>query len=234
MSGFTLNPQKTCSYCGYGCSYCILDEKLNPICKICSSETFLSDNKTCLICPNNCKKCQLEKDNKTKCLECNYNFYLLSNGTCGRCPDNCNECYLNKNNELSCLKCKNAQFALTPYETCIECSTISEIGGKSCETCGYNKEKGKYECYKCYREYDRIDRKYVDIYAFINNTFQCLNNNDPNQKYLYGCLNATYIQEKDIYECHNCKTDFIPILNKKVCRKPKVKLKKKIIFIQRL
>ena len=119
-----------------------------------------------------------------------------------------------------CRKCYENYYVLTPNETCIDCKYINEIGGKGCSRCGNNNITGKYECYECYKEYDRINRTYIENYAYINNTFQCLNNTDPNHKYLYGCLSAIYIQDKDIYECNSCKNDFIVVRNKKVCRKP--------------
>ena len=218
--GFTLNQKKTCSSCGYGCDFCYLDSELNPICTLCSSNTFLSDNKTCLICPNYCDNCILDEYNQTKCIKCYDNTIMLQDGTCTPCTSRCLECYLKDNNKPGCRKCYENYYVLTPNETCIDCKYINEIGGKGCSRCGNNNLTGKYECYECYKDYDRINRTYIENYAYINNTFQCLDNTDPNHKYLYGCLSAIYIQDKDIYECNSCKNDFIVVRNKKVCRKP--------------
>ena len=60
----------------------------------------------------------------------------------------------------------------------------------------------------------------IDIYAYVNNTFQCFNNSDSNNKYFYGCLSAYYNKDTNTYECNKCiGNNFIHIKNEKICKK---------------
>lgn len=58
-----------------------------------------------------------------------------------------------------------------------------------------------------------------NYYTYINNTFQCLSNEDSSQLYLYGCLLAEYNEKTKHYDCFKCKNNFIQISNDKTCRK---------------
>ena len=99
-------------------------------------------------------------------------------------------------------------YALNPNETCTYCGEIDYIGSHGCEKCRYNESRKKYECLQ-YFYYG---------YVYIKNNFECLSNINIGQFYLYGCLEANFI-ENNKYECLKCDEDFIPIINDKICRK---------------
>ena len=213
--GYTINSQKTCSKCDDGCKYCKFDNNLNSVsvCISCFSDTFLIDNK-CLICPNNCKRCT----NENKCTECNYGYALDLNGNCIKCPNECDYCKVDQNNNKVCTKCTYSNYALNNMGQCKDCSYEQDTGGLGCNRCRYNKSTNKYECLECKKEESGINYGMIDNYAYINNTFQCLSNQDPDQYYLYGCIKGKFIKDNE-YECYTCKNDFIPIINDNICRK---------------
>ena len=213
-SDSVLNLNKTCSYCGEGCNNCILKEDNTPFCISCSSGTFISENK-CLICPKGCSTCEIDNNNNaTKCTSCYSGYALSSNGTCKFCSNGCNNCIIKQNFETSCLSCYDNYYVYELNGTCTYCGNIDYIGGYGCYRCGYNNITEKYECYQCNYYYD--GEKYIYNYAYIKNRFQCLSNINSTEKYLYGCLEANYTDNK--YECLKCKEGFIPIINDKVCR----------------
>ena len=218
--GYAVNSGKTCTSCGEGCEYCFLSEDSEPVCSICLSRTFLSEDKKCLVCPNNCKRCQLDENDQIKCIECYEENTLSKEGECLNCPDGCKSCYIKDNDEIACKKCDEG-FALNGDELCISCSNITEIGGDKCKRCGYNKENNKYECYECKRKESNYDYSMIEIYTYVTNTFQCFDNTDPEEKSFYGCLTAYYNKETNIYECLKCSSSysFIPIKNEKICKR---------------
>ena len=216
--GFTVNSKKKCTPCKEGCEYCFLNEDSEPICSLCFSRTFLSEDKKCLICPDNCKRCQLDENDQIKCIKC-YDLNVLSNeGKCFNCPSGCESCYIKDNNEVYCSKCFD-EHALNGEGKCIPCSNISEIGGDGCKKCGYNKDTNQYECYQCKQKEKIYTYSLIDIYTYVNNTFQCFNNSDSNNKYFYGCLSAYYNKDTNSYECNKCLGNFIHIKNEKICKK---------------
>ena len=217
---YIFNYNEMCSYCDKGCSNCFLDENLKSVCLACQSGYLLLNDKKCIKCPKNCEKCKYDKNGELKCLECSYSNDLLINGQCNNCPSGCDICYFKENNEIGCSKCSH-YYTFNQNRECLSCSSISEIGGKGCETCGYNNLTKRHECYSCRKEnYDFEIKQYLDIYAYVNNTFQCLDSTNQTQKYLYGCLLAHHIKD-DIYECFTCKIRFIPIINENICRMPR-------------
>ena len=137
---------------------------------------------------------------------------FLDYNKCLICPDRCSKCELDESskykNITKCTECYY-NYALDVDNNCIRCSELSDAGYNGCEHCIYNKINSKFECLECWN----------DDYAYINNTFQCFFNTDPNQIYLYGCLKANYNEENNRYECLKCKSDFIQIINDKTCRR---------------
>ena len=212
--GYTLNPEKTCTSCGDGCEYCFLGENLKPICSFCFSRTFIPGSRNCLVCPDNCRRCELDINDNIICTECKNRNALFHNKTCHNCPDGCNTCYAREDNKINCLYCDYG-YALNSDYKCTNCHNIPEIGGSGCKECRYNQETKNYECITC-----ETGNCNEEIFAYILNKFQCLSNTDRNQEYLYGCLTANFIEEKNIYDCLSCKTsyNFIPIINKNICK----------------
>ena len=219
-SGFVVNNNKTCSFCGEGCEYCIINEGKNPNCLICFSK---KKDGSCIACPDNCKNCEYNKKGEKECLECNPEYTLNTDGICIHCPSGCRKCFEQDKNKIVCSECYE-YYALNPddNEQCKLCSSINEIGGEGCQRCGYNKESSKYECYECKKEESKTSYELLDVYTFVNNTYQCFNNNDPNNTTFYGCLISSYNKETEKYECLECVYNyyngyFIPIINEKIC-----------------
>ena len=220
-SGFVIDNNKTCSFCGEGCEYCILNDLKNPVCFYCFSK---AEDGSCIACPDNCKRCEFDEKGEKKCLECNPEYTLNNNGICVHCPSNCRKCNVTDKNKIVCTECYE-DYALNPdgNEQCKLCSSITEIGGKGCEKCGYNIQTSKYECYKCKKEESKTSYELYDVYTFVNNTYQCFNNSDPNDTTFYGCMISSYNKETDKYECLKCLYNsfngyFIPIVNEKICK----------------
>ena len=214
-SGYTLNSEKTCTYCGEGCEQCTLSEDNSPICSLCFSHNFTSDNK-CLICVDNCKFCE----NKDKCIECNPGYTLLSDGTCRKCPNACTLCKADNNDKIICSKCED-HYGLKDDKECIYCRNITDEGMEGCERCGYNKDLQKFECYECLKKERDYSYDTYNIYTYVNNTYQCFNNSDKNQPSFYGCQIAQKIGDK--YECLICDSStqyFIMVKNEKKCTNP--------------
>ena len=213
---YTVNSQKTCTYCGDGCEICSINNNSEIVCEVCSSRTFNEGGK-CLACPNNCRFCNLDENKKIKCTQCYEGNILNKKGECENCPSQCRACHI-ENEQKICDYCFDSNDIININQECIKCSSTPDIG-KGCERCGYNKKTSKYECYQCKKRESEYDYTLVDIYAYITNEYKCLNNTDPNDKYLYGCLTATYDEVNKKYECLNCKSGFIPIINEKKCRR---------------
>ena len=213
-TGYVLNENKTCSFCNEGCINCILGKNKTPYCLKCRSGTFVKENE-CLSCPKGCSTCILGDNNQPICTSCDSEYALL-NGECKFCCSGCNNCIIKENNKYSCLSC-NYYYAFNPNQECTYCKSIDYIGDNKCDRCRYNESSKKYECFQCSSFYYSSLGRYIN-YAYINNKFQCLENDNSDQKYLYGCLEANYI-ENNKYECLKCIEDFIPIINDKICRK---------------
>ena len=94
-----------------------------------------------------------------------------------------------------------------PNGTCKNCP----LGCKIC----YLKSENEISCNQCD---DYLYEKGISNYTYIGNTFQCLSNTNESQLFLYGCLQADYLEEKKIFDCSICKVGFILIKNKKICK----------------
>ena len=210
-SGFSVNKQKTCTACGEGCENCFLKEDLTPICLTCFSDTFLLEGK-CLICQNNCKTCNIDNNGKNKCIECYPEYLLIQNGTCINCPFYCSSCYAKENGNIACSQCYD-NYGIDSEDKCTLCS-------EGCQRCGFNKEANQFQCYECRKMEDPYSGELEDIYAYINNTFQCLSNTLDNNNNMYGCLIGSYNNVSNKYECYICKKNFILVKNEKICISP--------------
>ena len=184
---------------------------------MCFSKIFLSENRNCLICPDNCKSCKINENNQINCLECNSEFIMNKDGICEKCPKGCSSCYLKENNEIACEICYE-NYTLNQNEECILCSDIHEIGGEGCEKCGFNFQTSKYECYKCKKLKRQNSNYLIDSFTFVNNTFQCFNNSDPNLLPFYRCLIANYNSSNKKYECLVCEEYLIIVKNEGICK----------------
>ena len=207
--GIFVEELSKCVSCPVGCSECEYNKNTKNVeCLNCFPDYANNSKKECVYCGNGCNSCYLDEwnDNHATCYSCESGF-ILNNSECLSCPDGCNDCYLNeyKNGTI----CTNCEFnlILTPQNTCIECSNISEIGGPGCYECKYNLNNSHYECLSCWN----------DDYAFINNTYQCLDNIYSNKSDLYGCIKAIFNEKSNRYECSECKYGFIGPLNDKTC-----------------
>ena len=165
--------------------------------------------------PENCSTCILDDKDQIVCTSCKSEYSLL-NEKCKFCCSGCNNCIIIGNNKPSCLSCKY-YYALTPNQTCTDCRSINYIVGNYCDSCKYNESSKKFECFQYSSYHYSSLGRYVN-YVYIKNKFQCLDNRNSNDKYLYGCLEANYIEDNK-YECLKCIEDFIPIINDKTCRK---------------
>ena len=202
-----LNKNNTCSLVIEGCDIFIIGEDGTFNCIKCLSGRVLSNNE-CLKCPEGCYSCYVENNNQTKCISCDPEYALI-NGKCQFCSRGCDNCIIEENNKTSCLSC-SSHYALNPNKTCTYCPIYG------CTKCKYNDINNNYECSKCYSIYSSTLNKQIFNYAFIKNTFQCLYNRDEKQMYLYGCLEAYYI-EKNRYECLKCVEEFILIVDWRTC-----------------
>ena len=61
----------------------------------------------------------------------------------------------------------------------------------------------------------------ASFFAYVENTFQCLPNYDPDLLGLYGCATAIYNETRGSYECLKCEDHklryFIPVIADKSC-----------------
>ena len=201
-----------CERCPKNCWHCNYNYTLNTTqCLSCNDNYGLNKNKNCTYCGSGCKTCRINETNETNCTEC-YSGTFLEYNKCLICNEGCSKCKINESspykNESICTICKS-HYAMNQDNQCNYCRR-SDTGGFGCNYCKYNVKYSRFECTDCINNYD---------YVFINNTFQCLANNDINQVYLYGCLQAIYFKENNTYECLKCRDDFIQIVNDKTCRK---------------
>lgn len=182
-------------------------------CSECLSGFTFNDNNTCILCGDGCNSCLFESgnENNTICSSCYSGYYLYDN-QCHYCGEGCIECELDVNTtftNISKLECNLCfyNFVLSPEKECIQCIDIPKIGGEGCEHCTYNENITQYECLECFN----------NNYSFIQSSYQCLNNTNPNQTDLYGCVNAIFNKEKNRYECSECKFNFTLIKNESRC-----------------
>ena len=210
---YTLIGHSNCIRCNKGCSKCAYNNITKELgCLKCEDGYIFVSDKNCSYCGDGCESCYLNETNQPVCLSC-FSGTFLDKNKCLICSNGCSKCIIDESslykNESVCTTCLTG-YALNKEKNCVKCTQIEDIGGSRCRTCRYNDEKNKFECLSCYNSYD---------YVFIINTFQCFINTDPNQLYLYGCLQALYIEESNSYECLNCYYSFIQIINDKTCRK---------------
>ena len=210
-NGYTLNSQGICISCGDNCDYCTLDINENPICISCNSNHILNDNNNCLDCGDNCISCIKGKDNTIECTKCIANYGLNSNKICTQCPEKCNNCIWNDEiGDFGCTDCSSKFDIIGKDEKCVSCDDIEEIGGSLCAECYYDKSPGnnKYKCTRCSGIYEN---------AFIENEYKCVNYQNDLEENFDGCLNITYNENENKYECLQCQLFYIYIINEKKC-----------------
>jgi len=105
-------------------------------------------------------------------------------------------------------------YLIEKNNTCINCGSIDYLGN-GCSKCEYNETKNKYECIECLHYYE--GNEYFSQYSYIKNEMKCISNSDSTQLYLYGCIEANFIEDNK-YECLKCKKEFIPLINGKICK----------------
>ena len=216
-SGYDLR-NKECYACPTNCETCHLEND-EYICDKCFALSIFDSDKKCVHCPSHCRGCIFNSNGNLICTSCltyydrysdYYTYYALNGESlCEKCPDVCNDCFWKESiQKFGCKSCRYSDYVFKDYE-CIKCSTIPELG-EGCNYCNYNSYLQKFQCTRC------INRDY----ALVTNMYECILNNDNSHPNLYGCLEATYNQAKNKYECKICKPEFIPILNEKSCKLP--------------
>ena len=198
-SYYTKKDNLTCVKCPSFCNSCNFNISKNITeCKNCDHNYILNYNKTCSYCGDGCNSCKLGKDLNPSCTSCDSGYILFEN-KCLKCQDNCDDCKIGNKNKTICNICKN-NYILDSNGICQPC--------KNCKEC-YIKENGKTACSSCY-EYD-----------ILNKDEQCIKCNTIKSIGGEGCLECEYNKEKNKYECINCYYGYIPIINDKICKKPK-------------
>ena len=195
-----------CMKCPNNCDVCEPNTEGKLECTKCFYNYALGSDKKCIYCGDACYNCELNLDNEPLCLNCNGGFYYEKNG-CQKCPEGCARCKKDNNN-LICIKCNNDYALNQGNNQCQKCYE-DNIAGPGCTQCLYNKKNNYYECLKCY----------LDDYAYITNTYRCLDNRNPESKDLYGCLKANFDEAYNKYECSQCKDGFIFEKDDKRCIK---------------
>ena len=222
--GYTVNEKtKKCVTCGDNCDFCYLDQNDEPVCRLCKPGFDLNEDNNCFSCQERCASCKKSKNsNQLICTRCLHKYGLNPQNQCLDCPSNCRICkYRNEQNDFGCKDCFYP-YIVNKEEQCVKCQSIQEIGGEGCvrNHCSYNRYRQRYECYLCQGHEWPYD--YNTKYAFIRNTYQCLDNESSDQKLktLKGCYTAFYNEFKQRYECDRCKNGYIPVVNEKICKKP--------------
>ena len=101
------------------------------------------------------------------------------------CPIHCIECEYDKSNQDAIFIRCDYEYVLDPEDNkCKKCNSIDETMD-GCESCIYNQLNKKYECKTCLEVYSDYGY-YFRNYAYINNTFKCLPNTNPDIIGLYG------------------------------------------------
>lgn len=205
--GYTEVRNSNCVECPPGCRKCNYNNKTKNTeeCLNCFRGYVFDSNRKCIYCGEGCSSCTLDEKNNPICLNCDSGYYLNEN-KCITCSNGCSSCKLVENsknkNETICIEC-NYYYALNPKNNnCTYCSNIPQLGDWGCKRCKYNNITNNYECLECW------DKNY----AYIINTYQCLKNYEPIEKYLYGCLRADYNEENNTYTCLQCKDNFLPVI----------------------
>ena len=215
----------SCYKCPENCFICEYDPQTKSTkCLRCSSGYIFNSAKECINCGYGCEKCLLDRNSQPLCFGC-YSGYTLEENLCLSCPDGCSNCKLNSDKTGTvCINC-NDEFIFDPKTNkCIRCADIDEIGS-GCSTCRYNILNEKYECITCKSDYYYYYSYGYSVsdYTFVQNTFQCLSNTDPDKLGLYGCITAEYMESSKTYQCLECKNYtrinevFIFVINEKYC-----------------
>ena len=212
-ANYTIDPDKNCSYCGYGCEYCFLDNNLKPICTSCLPGTVLKDNQ-CLNCPNGCTYCKIDESSKFKneiiCTKCNDNYYTLT-------PDNkCKNCLNISDTGEGCYSC--AYNKTTKKYDCLQC-IYNYVYINNLFKCAYNRDYNNIFLYGCYEAlYDEKTGEYKCIecsYGFIQpiNEKVCRERNKISLS--YNCLEIENIGnlQNPIFSCHKCNSESTLITN---------------------
>lgn len=204
--GSTFDDDKlSCVECSAGCWSCRYNNnEKDTECLYCFDRYTLNSNKKCIYCGEGCNYCFLDDENNPYCLTCKIGYFLDDN-KCLDCSSGCSKC---KKDDPApkCSQCNYYYYLLDSQKACKDCREISE----GCKICDFNienenEEEEKGECLKC-----------DDYYAYIENTHKCMRNWDSTDVELYGCLRARYIDGN--YECLECMSNFIQIINKRNCR----------------
>ena len=158
-----------CEHCPKGCHECIYNKENDKLeCFNCYLDYILNSDKTCSRCGDDCGYCFFDKNNKKQpiCFYCLTTIYKDDN-TCGPCPEGCHRCDENSNDE--CRKCYDNYVLDQKTKKCIYCGGIKEISEdyEACLFCRSKEIEGilNYQCLECQN----------DSYAYITNTYQCLN-----------------------------------------------------------
>ena len=211
---FTNKGDSECVLCPDGCQECVYNSELGDFeCLKCYLEYILNSDKKCSYCGQRCGYCIFEDNNEPNCLYC-YSQLYKDNNKCGICSNGCLACKKGENSddesETVCTECYGSYVLDEKNNKCIECQTIDEISeDNGCYSCIFNENEEKYECLNC-RNNDSV---------YISNTYQCLNNKDPNKPY-FGCLKAIYDEITKKYECLKCKDGYIPVKDDSKCINP--------------
>ena len=209
---YTLINHSICLDCSSHCLKCDYDNNNDETkCRKCERGYVLNDEKKCISCGDDCKYCSLnENDNSITCLSC-YSEILLSDNECISSISGCEKEVLNKfsDYESICENCCSYNYILNQDKSCTYCGSNPDTGN-GCSRCLYDKGRNKYKCLECDN---------MDSYVYINNKFQCQENDLEDNLNLYGCIEANYNEKTKNYECFKCKKDFIYITNDKICKK---------------
>ena len=91
-------------------------------------------------------------------------------------------------NESLCKKCDIGFYPKNSGKFCGNCT--ADTRGSDCGVCRYNQNNDKTECFKCYKRHYSSDS-----YTFVQNTFQCLKNDDENKFDYFKCVDSVYNEE---------------------------------------
>ena len=211
-SNYTIDPDKNCAYCGYGCEYCSLDSNLKPICTSCLSGTILNNNQ-CLNCPNGCSKCKMDESSKFKneiiCTECYFNYALTPDNKCNLCinitdtGEGCNSCVYNKTTKkYDCLGCISHSVYVDNLFKCFYNTDSHQIFLYACYKAVYDEKTDQYECVQCSSNFIQpINEKVCRNRNYIPLSLNCLEIENK------GTL------ENPIYSCHKCDDESTLITN---------------------
>ncbi|EAR99173.1 proprotein convertase subtilisin/kexin type 5 (macronuclear) [Tetrahymena thermophila SB210] len=139
-SGFTLNPDGTCTNCqDKNCLSCTHDDKGNDICNKCSAGFVLLDGTCITTCPSGYTQTE------TNCLQCKVGQYGSGN-QCIDCDKYCKVCTGPK--ATDCQSCFDG-FIKDPNGGCKTCPTGQCCGSTKCADDEYRQTVYPYECQKC-------------------------------------------------------------------------------------